>query len=342
MDRRTLWWVGKQAANRSEIREQAETKAEGADFSQQQAMEVSASVSADETLPAALAEKESARMMMDDLQVDKDSAAVQPVTPVTTVDSPPLGSSTVDLPPPATDQPETPAFETTQFKFPYLYRFPGQDRQERILYVTREAKVMLQLRQVALVTVALLMMLVVWGIGGWLDSTSLNGNAISVFLWLATIVIVAGGVGIWAWLCFVWRRTIGIVTTFRLIKIIQVNPLTSLTQSLPLREVVDTSSDTRGLLRTILKLSTFTARSSATSSGVATDDGMQGKFRINKKYFYFENITNSVDLEHYINKLLYALRTHQPEEMKTFRPFVPDLKAGEREEFFKNYPQYWS
>ncbi len=233
-------------------------------------------------------------------------------------------------------------FTTTDFKFPYLYRFPGQDKLEKILYVTREAKVMLYLRLVALVAVALLMVLITWGIGSWLSGNIFYSGTVDLVLWLITALVVVGTVAIWWWLCFDWRKTIGLVTTFRLVKIVQINPVNSITQSLPLGEVVDTSSDRKGLFSAIFKLSTFSARSSATSSGVATDDAVNGKYRVNKKYFYFENITASGDLEHYMNKLLHAIKEHSTEEMKSFRPFIPHLKAGAREAFMQQYPEYWS
>jgi hypothetical protein len=70
---------------------------------------------------------------------------------------------------------------------------------------------------------------------------------------------------------------------------------------------------------------------------VATDDGD----RINKKYFFIENIVIAEDLQHYINKLLYAFRHHH-QHLPTFRPFIPHLKGEARKRFMAEYPEYWS
>ena len=102
--------------------------------------------------------------------------------------------------------------------------------------------------------------------------------------------------------------------------------------------IVDTGSYTKGFIQTFLKLGTFTARSSAASSGVATED----TGRVNKKYFYIENIRRSEDLQHYVNKLLGVFR-RTPEKLHNFRPFITELKGEARANFIKeNFPQFWS
>ena len=131
------------------------------------------------------------------------------------------------------------------------------------------------------------------------------------------------------------------VTTYRLIKLVQITPWSKRLQTLPIKEIVDTSSETRNLLQAILGISTLTARSSATSSGVATNDQEQG-LRINKKYFYFENIRAAQDLEHYLNKLIHVLPEVDSEKLASFRPFIPELKGEKRREFMRQYPEYWS
>jgi hypothetical protein len=70
---------------------------------------------------------------------------------------------------------------------------------------------------------------------------------------------------------------------------------------------------------------------------VSTDDGD----RVNKKYFYIENIAMAEDLQHYVNKLLQAFR-YQRDKIESFRPFIPHLKGQKREAFMKQHPEYWS
>lgn len=101
--------------------------------------------------------------------------------------------------------------------------------------------------------------------------------------------------------------------------------------------IVDTGSYTKGFIQAWLKLGVFTARSSATSSGVATDNTS----RINKKYYYIENVSCAEDLQQYINKLLSVFR-QQPARLDRFRPFIPHLKGKARKKFMEDYPQFWS
>jgi hypothetical protein len=81
-----------------------------------------------------------------------------------------------------------------------------------------------------------------------------------------------------------------------------------------------------------LQIGTLTARSSASSSGVATEDAD----RVNKKYFYLENIKYCEDLQQYLNKVISLLR-QSPAQLETFRPFIPHLKGVVREQFVKDY-----
>ena len=66
---------------------------------------------------------------------------------------------------------------------------------------------------------------------------------------------------------------------------------------------------------------------------MATDD----VDRVNKKYFYLENIQYCEDLQQYLNKILSMLH-NSPEKLLNFRPFVPNLKAEARAKFLQeNY-----
>jgi hypothetical protein len=98
--------------------------------------------------------------------------------------------------------------------------------------------------------------------------------------------------------------------------------------------IVDTSCNNQGFIAGIahsfLQIGTLTARSSASSSGVATND----IDRINKKYFYLENIKYCEELQQYLNKIL-SLFNSSPTSLATFRPFIPHLKGEAREKFIK-------
>jgi hypothetical protein len=227
-------------------------------------------------------------------------------------------------------------FDVPYFEFPYTYRFPGQSTNEKILYVTRENKVMLLVRLLSVVMTALVIMILAFILGSF--ASSLLGRGIAGFIQvLGFVVAVFFGVIGWWWVATLWKKSLAIVTTQRLTKIIYTTPFNRHTLSLPLEMIVDTGSYTKGLLQAIFKLATFTARSSAASSGVSTDDGD----RVNKKYFYIENIAMAEDLQHYVNKLLQAFR-YQRDKIESFRPFIPHLKGQKREAFMKQHPEYWS
>jgi hypothetical protein len=227
-------------------------------------------------------------------------------------------------------------FDVVHFEFPYTYKFPGQASEEKILFITRENPIMLLVRQIGVFATALIILIVGFGLGSFLQP--ILGETVAVPLQIISLVlaIVFAGVG-WWWVTMIWRRSIALVTTQRLAKIIYTTPFNRHILSLPLDMIVDTGSYTKGFLQALLRLGTFTARSSAASSGVATDDSD----RINKKYFYIENIAIAEDLQHYVNKVLYAFR-HYHEHLGTFRPFIPGLKGQARKDFMEQYPEYWS
>ena len=138
------------------------------------------------------------------------------------------------------------------------------------------------------------------------------------------------------WIFSVWKKSVAILTNKRLTKFIYTTPINRYNLSLPLEMIVDTSCHNKGFLSSYLHLGTVTARSSATSSGVATDD----RNRINKKYFYLENIEYFEDFQQYLNKVISVLR-QDVNKLTDFRPFLPKLKGEQRQAFLRNnYPEY--
>jgi hypothetical protein len=227
-------------------------------------------------------------------------------------------------------------FTAHKFAFPYDYKFPGQASDERILFVTRENPIMLWLRRAGVVATGVFVLVA----GMWFGSLlqGIVGLAVAVPMQILSLLIgaVFAIVG-WWWVTVLWQKSLAMVTTQRLTKIIYSTPFNRHFLSLPLDMIVDTGSYEKGFIQALFKLGTFTARSSASSSGVATDDPE----RINKKYFYIENIASGEDLQHYVNKLLYAFRHHH-EHLATFRPFVPELKGEARKQFMEKFPDFWS
>lgn len=228
-------------------------------------------------------------------------------------------------------------FTLDTFAFPYDYHFPGQGSDEYILFISRENAVMLWARRLWVLVLALSVGIV----SSYASSLLIPYNAavagyLQLFGGLSALVVLAIG---WWWSSTLWKKSIMLVTTQRLIKFIYTTPFNRHILSLPLEMIVDTGSYTKGYLQAFFKLGTFTARSSAASSGVATDDERFG--RVNKKYFYIENVASYEDLQHYINKLLQAYRSRR-DELPSFRPFIPDLKGEKRTKFMEDFPGFWS
>ena len=227
-------------------------------------------------------------------------------------------------------------FSIKEFKFPYTdYRFPGQASDEKILYIQRENPTILWWHRSLVILVSLLL----FGMVAWISSLLKNNFGIKVPTIIPTFIFFAAiGVAIfgWWWASALWKKSIGLITTKRLTKFIFTTPFNRHNFSLPLDMVVDTGAYRKGFKQAIFQLETFTARSSASSSGVSTADPT----RINKKYFYLENIKFAEDIQHYVNKLLYVFR-HNLDQIQTFRPFIHQ-KYGNREDLINKHPNYWS
>jgi Zn-dependent protease with chaperone function len=204
-------------------------------------------------------------------------------------------------------------FTQSRFEFPYLYKFPGQASDERILFVTRENAVMLWYRRAGVVGASVVIAIVGLMLGELLRE-SLGTTSTLLELGAVLFAVVFGVLG-WWWISTLWQKSLMIVTTQRLTKFIYTTPFNRHNLSLPLDMVVDTGSYTKGFI--------------------------QALFRLNKKYFYIENVASAEDLQHYINKLLHAFR-HSNERLATFRPFLPQLKGDDRKRFMEQYPEYWS
>ncbi len=231
----------------------------------------------------------------------------------------------------------TSIFRVDQFKFPYQYKFPGQSTDERILYATRENRLMLFIRRMFVFITAVFLLitgLILKQVIQEFLGVVIGGMFQLVLIGLALAFLLIG----WWWVTALWKKSIALVTTKRLMKFVYVTPVNRYSLTLPLDRIVDTGAYTKGFAQAIFRLGSFVARSSAASSGVATDDPS----RVNKKYFYIENVKRAEDLQHYISKLLDAFRKY-PEKLEKFRPFIPHLKGEERASFIeKHFPQFWS
>lgn len=226
-------------------------------------------------------------------------------------------------------------FTQSHFEFPYSYKFPGQASDERILFVTRENPLMLWMRLIGVTGAALVIVVVSLFLGQWIQPHIKSAAVITQLLGMVFGIVFAV-IG-WWWVTTLWRKSLMLVTSQRLTKFIYTTPFNRHNLSLPLDMIVDTGSYTKGFIQALFKLGTFTARSSAASSGAATDDPE----RVNKKYFYIENVASAEDLQHYVSKLLTAFRHHH-DKLATFRPFMPSLKGSARKKFMEQYPQFWS
>ncbi len=209
--------------------------------------------------------------------------------------------SRVRVPPPPLMQN---ILEMIDFEAPYSDMiFPGKAEDEKILYVTREAPMMLGLRLTGFSLVVAIVMV----IGAIL--TSYTGKTVGLDTGLIVVVILLLGAivmfgGMW-WIYRVFMKTMFIITTRRLTKFIHTTPWTRYQMSLGLDKVVDSAAYSKGYFQSILGLGTFVARSSAG----------------NIKNFKIENIHFAEDLHNWMNKLMFVF-AKETEKLDEFRPFV--------------------
>ncbi len=201
--------------------------------------------------------------------------------------------------------------ETDELNPPYSEMiFPGKAENEKILYVTREAPMMLMVRLVFFSLVVAITVLVgsllVANMGKTWDFA--YGGMIAMILLIGAIVMFGG---MW-WIWQVYRKTMFIITTRRLTKFIHTTPWTRYQMSLGLDKVVDSASYSKGYMQAIFKLGTFVARSSAG----------------NIKNFKIENIHYSEDLHNWMNKLMFVF-SKDMDKLDDFRPFAAK-RMGER------------
>lgn len=195
-------------------------------------------------------------------------------------------------------------FEVDEFGKDYSgIIFPGKAEDEKILYATREAPMMLMVRLVWFSVVVALTMLV-----GSLMIANMGKMLGFAYGGLIALVLLIGGIvmfgGLW-WVAQVYKKTIFIITTRRLTKFIHTTPWTRYQMSLGLDKVVDSGTYNKGYIQAILKLGTFVARSSAG----------------NIKNFKIENIHYAEDLHNWMNKLMFTFNKDVA-ELDSFRPFV--------------------
>ncbi len=215
-------------------------------------------------------------------------------------------------------------FRSQEFVYPYKdIEFPGQHTDEVILFATREGKIMLTLRQIAVGLGALILAFMSFFIASQVIASFSMTLANSFALITLGLSLAFGLIGMW-WVAILWRKSIFIITTRRLTKFIHTTPWNRYQLSLTLDKIVDTGAYQKGFLQSLCKLGYFVARSSAG----------------NIKNFKILNISFAEDLHNYVNKLLFTFNKDK-EALDTFRPFIPHLKGEARDAFVARFtPEY--
>lgn len=194
--------------------------------------------------------------------------------------------------------------DAVDFTAPYTdLIFPGKAEDEKILYVTREAPMMLMVRLTAFMVITALGVLVGALLIGNMGKTLgfAYGGMIGMILVIGIIVMMGG---MW-WIYQVFNKSVFIITTRRLTKFIHTTPWTRYQMSLGLDKVVDSGSYSKGYLQAMFGLGTFVARSSAG----------------NIKNFKIENVHFAEDLHNWMNKLMFIFNK-DVSELDAFKPFV--------------------
>lgn len=201
--------------------------------------------------------------------------------------------------------------ETAELNPPYAEMiFPGKAENEKILYVTREAPMMLMVRLVVFSLIDAIAVLV-----GSLLVANMGKTWNFAYGGMVVMILLIGAItmlgGMW-WIWRVYQKTMFIITTRRLTKFIHTTPWTRYQMSLGLDRVVDSAAYSKGYMQAVFKLGTFVARSSAG----------------NIKNFKIENIHFAEDLHNWMNKLMFVF-AKETEKLDEFRPFTAK-RIGER------------
>ena len=210
---------------------------------------------------------------------------------------------------------------TSHYSFPYTdLKFPGMNTGEKILFVTRESPKMLRLRLIGLIITMAMLFLLSQFLLSVLNSFL---PQVAGFQFLPFFVFGFGCFAGYWWITTTYQKSVFIITTRRLTKIIYTTPFMWYQFSLGLDEIADTGSYASSYFEALFGLGYFVARSGAAAI----------------KNFKIVNIEFSADLHNYVNKLLYAFK-HHPDKINVFRPFVPFVKGEKRKELLKDYPEY--
>lgn len=215
-------------------------------------------------------------------------------------------------------------FSANSFQYPYRHlQFPGQHSEEKILFVCREAKIMIYLRSIVVLLGTLILTGMYLGLKP-IVTQALPQATTLYHLIFVTLIFLYTTIALY-WVYVLWKKSVFIISTRRLTKFIHTTPWNRYQMSLGLDKIVDTGSYQKGLLQAVFRLGYLVARSSAG----------------NIKNFKILNIEFAEDLQNYINKLLFTFNK-EAEKLDNFRPFVPFLKGEARKQYVRSItPEYY-
>lgn len=215
-------------------------------------------------------------------------------------------------------------FSANSFHYPYRHlTFPGQHSEEKILFVCREADIMVYLRSLVVLLGTLILASMYLGLKPIVTQALPQITALYHLVFL-TLILLYTTIALY-WVYVLWKKSVFIITTRRLTKFIHTTPWNRYQLSLGLDKIVDTGSYQKGFIQAIFKLGYLVARSSAG----------------NIKNFKILNIQFAEDLQNYINKLLFTFNK-ETEKLDSFRPFVPYLKGEARKKYVRSItPEYY-
>lgn len=193
--------------------------------------------------------------------------------------------------------------------------FPGQQTDERVLYVVRPHVYGLYVGAIKVVGLAIFLLVVMLMLAKF------------IALFVAFGLILSGLVaiiGLWV-VITMYEKSVAYITDRRVVRFEAATPFATNTRSLAWDQVAKIKTFPRNVLMKILMVGTVTVHSGSTyvhtheqtRENVYTNDDLE-----------LENVFYYKDLGNYLDKLLYMYKT-KPEELATMRPFVPK-PAGQR------------
>lgn len=183
--------------------------------------------------------------------------------------------------------------------------FDGQQAQERVLYTIRAAPLAKRLTFTKVLVLSIFFGLVLYSIATIVPLLTNFLRLLAIFIPLMVM-----GIGVW-WTAKIFDTDRTYLTDRRIIRFDVVTPFVTAKRALFWSEALKAKGFAPNLFYKFMKIGTLV---------VEPQTAQNENVRVSDVYYY-------EDLANYIDKILFTVK-NQPEEMASFKPFVPKPKGS--------------